>query len=267
MHICHIGGPADPNPRPSFRGLEESHRIGRPAIPEPRQITALLELERDEEGVFSECLTAAERGERGTQEHPAPKDYFAHVIGGKRQMLQALVAARTGAVPDASHDAQEVFEANADRSFDDLEREAGQVAADLRREVEHLDRDSLGSSPEWVSDDTLADEIIQQCVTHGLVQLFEPLCARGHTDQALQTQLRFIAALPPDTSVLQRSRALYNLGCLHLRAGHADDAVISIRAAGQLRPTLLEHARQDPELAPIKDGLSQDEGLGAPLGG
>jgi hypothetical protein len=236
-------------------------------MPEPRQITALLELERDEEGVFSGCLTPAERDERGTREHPAPKDHFAHAIGGKRQMLRALVAARAGGAPDASHDADEVFEANVDRSFDDLEREAGQVAADLRTEVEHLDRDSLSSSPEWVSDDTLADEIIQQCVTHALVQLFEPLCARGHPDQALQTQLRFIAALPPDTSVLQRSRALYNLGCLHLRAGQPDDAVMSITAAAQLRPTLLEHAREDPELAPIKDRLPSAEGLGTPLDG
>ena len=85
--------------------------------------------------------------------------------------------------------------------------------------------------------------------------MFEPLCARGHADQALETQLRFVAALPPDTGVLQRSRALYNLGCLHLRAGHEADAVRSINAAAQLRPSLLEHARGDPELAPIKDRL------------
>jgi hypothetical protein len=224
-------------------------------MPEPRQIMALLELERDEEQVFSGYLTPAERGERGTPEHLAPKDYFAHAISGKRQMLGALVAARTGGVPDATHAADEVFEANVDRSFDDLQSEARQVAADLRTEVEHLDQDALNSSPEWVSDETLADEIIQQCVTHALVHLFEPLCAVGHTDEALQAQLRFVAALPRDTGVLQRSRALYNLGCLQLRAGQADDAVRSIGAATELRPSLLEHGRHDPELAQIKDRL------------
>jgi hypothetical protein len=225
-------------------------------MPEIREMTELLELERDEEHVFAGSLTAAERAERGTPEHPAPKDHFAHAIGGKRQMLRALVAARTGGSPESSHDAARVFEANADRSFDDLEREAGQVADELRTEVEQLDPEALNSCPEWVSDGTLADEIIQQCVTHALVQMFEPLCARGRTDQALETQLRFIASLPPDTGVLQRSRALYNAGCLHLRAGNADDAVGSISAAAKLRPSLLEHAKDDPELAPIKDRLS-----------
>jgi hypothetical protein len=218
-------------------------------------VVALLELERGEEDVFAELLTAAELGERGTPEHPAPKDYFAHAISGKRQMLRALVAARTGGIPDASHLADQVFAANADRSFEDIRREAGRVADDLRTEVERLDQEALESSPEWVSDETLADEITQQCVTHALVQMFEPLCAHGHTDQALQTQLRFIDELPPDTGVLQRSRALYNLGCLHLRAGHADDAVKSISAAATLRPDLLEHARHDPELAPIEGRL------------
>ena len=224
-------------------------------MPEPPQVLALLELERDEEDAFAGLLTLAELGERGTAEHPAPKDYFAHAISGKRQMLRALVAARTGGAPETKHDADEVFAANADRSFDDLRREAGRVADDLRTEVGRLDQDALDSSPEWASDETLADEITQQCVTHALVQMFEPLCARGHADQALETQLRFVAALPPDTGVLQRSRALYNLGCLHLRAGHEADAVRSINAAAQLRPSLLEHARGDPELAPIKDRL------------
>ena len=217
---------------------------------------ALLELERDEEQVFCGCLTPAERGERGTSKHLAPKDYFAHAISGKRQLLRALVTARTGGAPDATHNAQEVFEANVDRSFDDLQHEAGEVAADLRREVERLDQDALNSSPAWVSDETLADEIIQQCVTHALVHLFEPLCSRGDTDQALQTQLRFVAALPPDTGLLQRARALYNLGCLHLRAGRADDAVRALEAAIELRPNLLEHARHDPELTPIRARLS-----------
>lgn len=223
--------------------------------PELRQMTALLELERGEEEMFAARLSAAERGEPGTPQHLAPKDYFAHAVSGKQQMLRALVAARTGGDPDASHDAGEVFEANAARSFDDLEQEAGQVAADLLREVEQLDAATLRSSPTWISEATLADEIIQQCVTHALVHLFEPLCARGDADHALQTQLRFVDALPHDTGALQRSRALYNLGCLYLRVGRADDAVAAITAAAQLRPSLAAHARLDPDLAPIAHRL------------
>jgi len=88
------------------------------------------------------------------------------------------------------------------------------------------------------------------------VHLLEPLCARGDTDEALRTQMRFVDALPDDTGVLQRSRALYNLGCLYLRAGREDDAVTSITQAARLRPSLIEHARSDPDLEPIKGRLA-----------
>lgn len=222
---------------------------------EQREILALLELERDEEQEFAARLTAAERTQQGTSEQPSAKDYFAHAVSGRQQMLCALVAARTGGKPDASHNASDVFKANANRPFEDLELDASQVAADLNAEVEQLDSTSLDSSPEWISDATLADEIIQQAVTHALVHLFEPLCARGDTDQALETQLRFVDALPRDTGVLQRSRALYNLGCLYLRAGRPDDAVRAITDATQLRPALIEHARRDPDLKSIADRL------------
>jgi hypothetical protein len=225
-------------------------------MPETREITALLELERDEERFFVEHLTAAERAARGTPERPAPKDFFAHAIAGKHQMHEALVAARTEGTPSASHDRDEVFEAHAGRSFESIEHEAERVGQALFREVDALDATTLGSAPPWISEDTLADEIVQQCVTHALVHLFEPLCARGDTDEALRTQMRFVDALPDDTGTLQRSRALYNLGCLYLRAGRADDAVTSITQAARLRPSLIEHARSDPELEPIKSRLA-----------
>lgn len=224
-------------------------------MPELRQITALLELERAEEQMFTERLTAAERRETGTPQKPAPKDCFAHAIGGKQQMLRALVAARMGGEPDASHNADELHDANADRSFANLERDARDVADDLLAEIQRLDATTLGSAPGWISDATLADEIIQQCVTHALVHMSGALCARGDSDLALEIQLRFVAALPPDTGVLQRSRALYNLGCLYLLSGREDDAIRSITEATQLRPDLVEHARHDTDLEPILDRL------------
>ncbi len=223
---------------------------------ETHEITALLELERDEERFFVAHLTAAERAARGTPERPAPKDFFAHAIAGKHQMQAALRAARTQREPNLSHDRREVFDANAGRTFESIEHEAELVAQALRQEVERLDASALGSAPPWIGEETLADEIVQQCVTHALVHLYEPLCARGDTEEALRTQMRLVAALPDDTGTLQRSRALYNLGCLHLRAGRDDDAVAAITRAAELRPSLIVHARNDPELQPIRGRLA-----------
>jgi tetratricopeptide (TPR) repeat protein len=225
-------------------------------MPETNQIAALLRLERDEEQRFAGCLTAAERAATGTPEQPSPKDSFAHAVGAKQQMVEALVAARTGGAPQPSHDRDDLFEANAARAFASLERDAGRIARVLLAEVEGLGADDLRSSPPWIGEETLADEIVQQCVTHALAQMAEPVCARGDVAAALRVHTRFVEALPDDTSVRQRSRALYNLGCLYLRAGREDDAVGSIAQAIELRPSLIEHVRSDPDLEALKTRLA-----------
>jgi hypothetical protein len=213
-------------------------------------------LERDEEQCFAGCLTAAERAVTGTPEQPSPKDSFAHAIGAKQRMLEALVAARTGGAPQPSHDRDSLFEANAARAFASVERDAGRIARALLAEVEGLSADDLRSSPPWIGEETLADEIVQQCVTHALAHMSDPLCERGDVAVALRAQTRFVEALPDDTSVRQRSRALYNLGCLSLRAGREGDAVGSVAQAIELRPSLIEHARSDPDLEAIKTRLT-----------
>jgi hypothetical protein len=106
--------------------------------------------------------------------------------------------------------------------------------------------------PPWIDEATLADEIIQQCATHGMVLMFDVMCDRGGAEEARSAQAAFVAALPPDASALQRSRALYNLACLDVRTGHGDAAVDALGEALHLRPSLAEQVRDDPDLAPVR---------------
>jgi hypothetical protein len=193
-------------------------------MPEPRQITVLLELEREQERRFAGSLTAAERDVDGTPEQPSVKDTFAHAIAAKQQMHDALAALRAGAQPDPSHDREEVFQANAGRSFASLEADAAR----------------------------LGDEIIQQCVTHGMVLMFEVMCERGSDEDARRAQVELVDALPADVSTLQRSRALYNLACLDVRTGRQSNAVDALSEALRLRPALAAQVRDDPELEPVR---------------
>lgn len=221
-------------------------------MPEPRQITLLLELEREQERRFAGSLTAAERDVDGTPEQPSAKDTFAHAIAAKQQMHDALAALRAGAQPDPSHDREEVFQANAGRSFASLEADAARLGDELVADVEALDAAGLGSSPAWVSEATLGDEIIQQCVTHGMVLMFEVMCERGGDEDARRAQVELVDALPADVSTLQRSRALYNLACLDVRTGRQSNAVDALSEALRLRPALAAHVRDDPELEPVR---------------
>jgi hypothetical protein len=222
-------------------------------MPEPHQITALLELEREQERRFAASLTVAEREVDGTADAPSAKDTFAHAIGAKWRVHDALVALRSGAEPDASHDREEVSRAYVGRPFTSLEADAAEVADALVADVERLDAQTLGSSPDWISDATVADEIIQQCATHGMVLMLEALCERGGAEAARSAQAAFVSALPADVSALQRSRALYNLASLDVRTGREDDAVAALAEALRLRPALAEQIRDDPELEPVRD--------------
>ncbi len=221
-------------------------------MPKPREITLLLELEREQERLFAGSLTVAERDAAGTLDQPSAKDTFAHAIGAKQRMHDALVAMRAGAEPDSAHDREEVFQANAGRSFASLEADAARLGDALVADVDELDAGALGSSPAWVGEATLADEIIQQCVTHGTVLMFEAMCERGGAEDARRAQAELVDALPADVSALQRSRALYNLACLDVRTGRETDAVDALTEALRLRPALAEQVRDDPELAPVR---------------
>jgi hypothetical protein len=197
-------------------------------------------------------LNAAERETDGTLDQPSAKDRFAHAIGAKWQMHDALIAHRDGTEPHPAHDREAVFRANAGRPFDALEDDAARVADALVADVGALDAAALASTPAWIQDATLADEIVQQCATHGMVLMLEIMCERGEPDGARRAQVAFVEALPDDSSPLQRSRALYNLACLDVRAGREDDAADALAEALRLRPALVEQARDDPDLASLR---------------
>jgi hypothetical protein len=167
-------------------------------------------------------------------------------------MHDALTAHRDGADPDPAHDREAVFRANVGRPFAALEDDAQRVGEWLVADVEALDPVALASTPPWIHEATLADEIIQQCATHGMVLMLETRCARGEVDEARSAQEAFVEALPSDTSTFQRSRALYNLACLDVRAGREDDAAVALAGALRLRPALIEQVRDDPDLAPLR---------------
>jgi hypothetical protein len=221
-------------------------------MPKPEEIIALLELEREQERRFAAALPAAERELDGTPGQPSAKDTFAHAIGAKWHMHEALSALRAGTEPDPSHDREDIFRANAGRPFEALEKDADRVGDALVADVGALDAGTLGSSPPWIDEATLADEIIQQCATHGMVLMFEVMSRRGGAEDARAAQAAFVAGLPADASALQRSRALYNLACLDVRTGREDEAVDALAEALRLRPSLAEHVRDDPELAPVR---------------
>jgi tetratricopeptide (TPR) repeat protein len=225
-------------------------------MPDRQQLIMLLELAADEERRFAASLTPAQRAAAGSLDRPSPKDRLAHVAGAKEALSEALAAAREGREQPASHDREALLEASAARSFESVHEDADRVHRELVAEVERLDAAALASSPAWIGEETVADEIVQQAVTHSLAHVLGADSARGNAAAAVAAQERFVAALPDDLSIRQRTRALYNLGCLYAGAGRDDDALRSLKKAAAERPELYEHARTDPDLASLRPRLT-----------
>jgi len=224
---------------------------------DPHELVTLLHLASDEERRFAARLREDERTAIGTLERPAPKDVLAHIAGAKEAMSAALVAARQGEDVDPSHDREALFRANYARAFSDVENDAERCSNELVAEVERLDASTLASSPAWIHETTLSDEIVMYGITHSLTHLFNPLFARGDAEDAVRAQQRLIDALPDDANAELRAGALYNLGCLHARLGRDDQALALIREATALEPGLAEHANRDPDLESVRDRLPE----------
>ena len=222
----------------------------------PQELIALIQLARDEERGFERLLTPQQREATGTLDEPSPRDLLAHATGAKESLRAALAAARAGRPQSASHSREELFAANSTREFASIEDDAERVTRALVAEVELLDADALGAAPEWIEGETVADEILQQAVTHALAHILDPLARLGHPDTAIAAQERFLASLPADCSQLQRTRAQYNLGCLCALAGRDDEALRHITDALRARPALLEHARTDPDLERLRHRIA-----------
>jgi tetratricopeptide (TPR) repeat protein len=222
---------------------------------ESHELVALLQLARDEECRFVSRLTEDEREATGTLEAPAAKDVLAHIAGAKAAMATALVAAGAGEVADSSHDREALFNANHARPFDEVENDAERFSDTLVAEVERLPAAALASSPAWIDEPTLSDEVVMYGVTHSLTHLFDPLFARGEADDAVRAQRRLLDALPDGANAELRAGALYNLGCLHARLGRDDEAVALLLEATALEPGLADHARDDSDLRSIRARL------------
>lgn len=71
----------------------------------------------------------------------------------------------------------------------------------------------------------------------------------GDAEGALALMHEALAERPDDPSLL------YHLACIQGRTGRSEDALESIRRAIELRPELAERAREDDDLAAIRDEL------------
>ena len=214
-----------------------------------RDLISLLELARDEERRFAGRLSADERAAAGTLDRARAEGRARAYRGREGSDAQQRWSTRAKAgIPMTRTTEKRSSTHSRALPFDAVEHDAELAGGALIAEVERISPAVLATSPAWISEPTLGEEIVMYGVTHSLTHLFDPLCERGEAREALRMQQRYVDALPADASAELRAGARYNLGCLHARLGHDDDALLLIEQATALEPGLADLARTDPDL-------------------
>ena len=187
----------------------------------------------------------------------SPKDHQAHLTAWKARQVNRIEAMRLG--QPYPNDDRETDEINAelqatraDWAWDAIIREADETAEQLEEEIR-----SAGSKV-LVESERLIGQIYGNGPSHALTHFAWLVEAEIGLDEArvaafVDEHERALMAAPlPDAD---RGVGLYNLACAHAVAGRLDRARALLPTAFRLRPDLADFAKEDPDLATLRDEL------------
>jgi len=261
--------------RPRQRGVQD-HEPGMPVVRLPalrystpmdfetlrRGLLALMEHARAEERRLVEGLTEAQREVVGVRGRWSAKDVVAHLAAWRRQAARTLEAAslqmRLPHVDDVDGFNAKVHEEHRSLEWAAVLTEADEAYARLSERVKEATEVELTDAAqyEWRNGLPLWRLVMCDGYEHPLQHLTRFYLQSGDGASAIRAQVRGVQAVSRHFGESEYlSYALYDLACLHLKAGDREDAVYAVRAALRANPALASELSTDPELAPIRSEL------------
>jgi hypothetical protein len=189
------------------------------------------------------------------------KDHLAHLSAWRDHAADVLRAARgAGPVPPAIGVEQldtenaRIYAASRDRSAADVVQDAFESYVRLAAELDACSDEVLrGPRPDRPEMETWR-VLPGNLETHVAMHLSQLHLEDGDFDAAENTELwAYDVSNRAATDAASRAGSVYNLGCFYARAGLAAPAVERFRTAFAGDLTLLEWARNDPDLDKIRD--------------
>lgn len=194
----------------------------------------------------------------------SPKDHQGHLTAWKKIQSERIQAAARG--EQLAADARETDERNAelqalraDWSWDEIAREADEVSDQLVADIRAAGTELLTSREGMVG------QIYGNSASHATTHFV------WLTDAGIGVDTGRVAAFLDDheqqlkdapLADYDRAVGLYNVACAHAVAGRLDRARALLPDAFRLRPDLAEFAREDPDLAALRDELGSLSGAG-----
>ena len=185
------------------------------------------------------------------------KDHLAHLSWWRARNARLIDAVRTGGElpPAVQDDAQNavIYAENRDRSAADIKKDAAESWRLLRAAVEACSEQDLERPHPYAPGYRLWSTVPGNGHGHLAQHLMFWHLDNGDAQKAEAAQL-WVRDLDvrtfPERS--DRANADYNLACFYGRIGDAAKVVPLLRQAFSARPELIGHARQDPDLDPIR---------------
>jgi tetratricopeptide (TPR) repeat protein len=225
-----------------------------------RTLTELLEKARATEHSFWEGLTQQERAAVGEADAWSAKDVLAHITFWKERLADGLEAALHEDEPEPTAHFEEinrqVFQANRQRSWEDLLDHEGQVYSRLLVALEALTDDALDDPQRfaWTDGRPLWWRVGFSGYFHPLDHLSKLYIEQGKAASARELQERIAREMGGlDASERWQGTVLYNLACFYSLIGQPARAIEGLHRAFVLNPELIEWSKEDTDLEPLRD--------------
>jgi len=212
-----------------------------------------------ERAAFLASLSEEERNAPGAIDHWCAKDIIAHLAHWEARMAQMIVESLRGETPQLVTDIDranaEIWQTHCGRPWAEIIRFSDEAGRQLLSQTQALDEATLTDPGRfaWLNGQPLWRRIVGNGYTHAMMHFASFYAERGEGQRAMAIWEKAAGLLDPlDDSPAWRGTNRYNIACGYALAGLKEPALQTLREALALRPDLRAWAKDDSDLASLR---------------
>lgn len=227
--------------------------------------TELLDLLREAQAAqraFVDNLSDAERDASGTFNYAdwTAKDVVAHCTFWSEQMHERLATIQRGEVPKPNSDEDidrlnaQAYQERRDRSWSEVLADSEKALQTLIDDISQLDDDQILKTGYFAQPDgTIWRSVLGNSYSHSTQHYTDYYLFHGDMARAGQLQEDIVRTFNKSSNLESQGTAKYNLACFYARTNQPDRAILLLREALQLAPSLTDWSKQDSDLVSLHD--------------
>jgi len=223
-------------------------------------LMGFLKLIKNEIAIFEQGLTEKQKEEKGSLEKWSAKDTLSHLVFWGDHFNSQTEKAKSGEkVPMAGDYFDQV---NDGVLIEHMEQSFSEALIELERSFENsieilksFSADELNDKEnfEHLNGRTLMDHALGTLGWHITHHISDFYIKNGRTEKAIVLQEKYTIKLRDFPT--WEANAIYNLACFFAQIGNKEKAINNLKTAFIIRPDLIEWAKNDSDLEPLRKDL------------